>query len=283
MYREHAPTPELQALVTCTWQHTAAAEMQARVVPDACIDIVWRDSRLSVAGPDTRPVHVELSPGTQIVGLRFAPGSAATVLGVPASALCDSRVALTELWGDAARALQDALHAAPDAAAAARCLERAVLARRMRADEPDPLVPALLGRLRPTAARFAGAPPAALPRQLSAAARSRTQSPSRAAAEPVSLVLPEPPSVAALARALGVSERQLLRRSRAAFGYGPKVLGRILRFQAFRGALRARPRASLAQLAQAFGYADQAHLTHEVRELAGVPPSQLKLEAERQG
>jgi transcriptional regulator GlxA family with amidase domain len=87
--------------------------------------------------------------------------------------------------------------------------------------------------------------------------------------------------VAQLARATGVSERQLLRRARSAFGYGPKLLGRILRFQAFRSALRDQPQASLAQLALALGYADQAHLTHDVAELAGVPPSQLKREALR--
>jgi AraC-like DNA-binding protein len=79
--------------------------------------------------------------------------------------------------------------------------------------------------------------------------------------------------VAAVADALGWSERQLHRRSLAAFGYGPKVLGRILRFD--RAMRMARRGAGLASVAHATGYADQAHLAREVRSLAGVPMTAL--------
>lgn len=68
---------------------------------------------------------------------------------------------------------------------------------------------------------------------------------------------------------LGFSERHLRRRSLALFGYGPKTLQRILRFQRALAAVRAgRP---AAEAAHATGYSDQAHLAHEVRRLAGVP------------
>ena len=84
------------------------------------------------------------------------------------------------------------------------------------------------------------------------------------------------PSVAQLAAAAGVSERQLLRRCDAAFGYGPKMLARVLRFQAFVRALRGPSQLGLAELALSLGYADQAHLAHETSELAGRTPSQLR-------
>jgi AraC-like DNA-binding protein len=74
--------------------------------------------------------------------------------------------------------------------------------------------------------------------------------------------------VADMADELGLSERQLHRRSLAAFGYGPKVLHRVLRFgqaldMAYAGV-------AFADVAHRSGYADQAHLSREVKSLTGV-------------
>jgi AraC-like DNA-binding protein len=81
--------------------------------------------------------------------------------------------------------------------------------------------------------------------------------------------------VASLAERLGYSERQLQRRCVAAFGFGPKTLDRILRFQRFRDLSLSRPRVGLARLAAEAGYADQAHLTREARRLGGATPRTL--------
>ena len=79
-----------------------------------------------------------------------------------------------------------------------------------------------------------------------------------------------------LAGDLGLGERQLRRRAAAAFGYGPKVLARVLRFAAAVERLRAAPGVPLAVLAVETGYADQAHLTHESRALSGLSPGRLR-------
>ena len=84
---------------------------------------------------------------------------------------------------------------------------------------------------------------------------------------------PDPPS--ALARRAGITERQLHRRSLAAVGYGPKLLQRVLRFQAFLAACRD-PGSSLSELAARVGYADQSHLSREARALATLTPAQLR-------
>src|SRR5690606_41603463 len=76
-------------------------------------------------------------------------------------------------------------------------------------------------------------------------------------------------SVREAADRVGLSERQLRRRSLAAFGYGPKTLQRVLRFQ--RALRLARAGVPLADAALAAGYSDQAHFAHEVRDLAGEP------------
>jgi AraC-like DNA-binding protein len=75
--------------------------------------------------------------------------------------------------------------------------------------------------------------------------------------------------VGAAAEAVGLSERQLHRRSLNAFGYGPKTLARVLRLG--RAVGLARGGVPFATVAVRAGYADQAHLSREVRSLAGVP------------
>jgi AraC-like DNA-binding protein len=77
--------------------------------------------------------------------------------------------------------------------------------------------------------------------------------------------------VADLARELGLSERQLLRRFDDAVGYGPKVLARVLRLLELRGD-------GLAALALQAGYADQAHMSAEARRLTGLTPAELRAE-----
>ncbi|MBS4105074.1 helix-turn-helix domain-containing protein, partial [Tsukamurella paurometabola] len=72
----------------------------------------------------------------------------------------------------------------------------------------------------------------------------------------------------------GLGEGPLPRPARRSFGYGPKTLARIQRFQRVVGPLRAGR--ALADIAAAAGYADQAHLPREVRALTGVPPPALR-------
>jgi AraC-like DNA-binding protein len=81
-----------------------------------------------------------------------------------------------------------------------------------------------------------------------------------------------------LADDLGLSERQLRRRCRAAAGYGPKTLGRVLRFRRYLALSDAQgPDADLAGLAWEAGYADQPHLTRECTRLTGLTPAALAL------
>jgi AraC-like DNA-binding protein len=81
-------------------------------------------------------------------------------------------------------------------------------------------------------------------------------------------------SVAAGAARIGLSERQLHRRCADAFGYGMKTLARVLRMQrAVRLVAASTP---LAVVAADTGYADQAHLTREVKALTGVTPAALR-------
>ena len=76
--------------------------------------------------------------------------------------------------------------------------------------------------------------------------------------------------VLSLAGSVGLSERQLHRRCLNAFGYGPKMLDRVLRMNVALD--RARTGVALADVAVLTGYADQAHFTRDVKALTGLPP-----------
>ncbi|MGW2013851.1 helix-turn-helix domain-containing protein [Streptomyces sp. NPDC001927] len=119
-------------------------EEPVAVLPDGCMDLLWHDGRLFVAGPDTFAYVPEAGPGPY-AGLRFAPGDAPALLGVPASVLRDRRVELGALWGEArARRLAERVSAAPDPAAA---LEALAVDRAADAQDPDPLIRAVARRL----------------------------------------------------------------------------------------------------------------------------------------
>lgn len=133
MYQER-PSLLRSAVV---WQNTASRGHP--VIPDGCMDLVWTPGRLLVAGPDTRAKTSGAPTGTPYAGVRFAPGTAPALLGVPARELRDLRVEAGQLWGGAvARRLAERVDAAADPAAA---LEEIALHRAAAApDGPAPLL-----------------------------------------------------------------------------------------------------------------------------------------------
>lgn len=76
----------------------AVRSSDGTVLPDGCMDLVWRDGAVLVAGPDTGPFTVTASPEPG-VGVRFPPGLLPHLLGVPAAHLRDQRVPLDDVVG----------------------------------------------------------------------------------------------------------------------------------------------------------------------------------------
>ncbi len=108
-----------------------------------------------------------------------------------------------------------------------------------------------------------------LPAMRAAVVARMRQIPDPDAAAPAILVgLRAGRSVREVAQKLGLSERHLHRRTVAGFGYAPKTLQRVVRFQ--RALRLARSGVAAVDVAVAAGYADQAHLSHYVKRLSGV-------------
>ena len=77
------------------------------------------------------------------------------------------------------------------------------------------------------------------------------------------------------ALALGWSRKRLARRFHDATGLLPREFAALARFERLTRALEADPNAPLAGAAAAAGYADQPHMTREVRRFASMTPGEL--------
>lgn len=82
-------------------------------------------------------------------------------------------------------------------------------------------------------------------------------------------------SVDTVARECGMSPRQFRRAVRQASGLAPKTLQRVGRLHRTLEMARHQPGLPLAGLAAAAGYADQAHLARDARQLADLTPREL--------
>ena len=238
-YQELVPPPALARYVACLWVHRIGDGAEAYVqpvFPDGCIDVVAMGDDVMLAGPATRSTTLRLAPDTLTVGVRFRTGAAPPLAGVSAVEMRDQDVPLEGLWGGTGAEIS------------ARVAESSDWKARLGV-----MVDGLVGRL----------------------SGAHTLDPLGIGIAPMLAERPERP-VALLASDVGLSERQLRRRVEDAVGYSPRMLTRILRFQRFLHAARASgPGRHLARLAAEAGYADQAHLTRESRQLGGLPPAAL--------
>jgi AraC-like DNA-binding protein len=239
-YREYPPPAALADHLVCIWTQVVphgGEPLSQRVLPDGCLDIVLVNGETPlVAGPWTEPFTVRFAPGTAVIGARWYPGRAPSLLRLSAAALLNQSVALGDVWSHTSSAPIEQIAGEPTLAARRAALEAALLGRLGRAAAPD-------GAMR-AAVRWIARHP-----------RGR---------------------VGQLSEWLGISGRQLQRRFAVAVGYGPKQFQSVLRFQRLlRLATHTPGLRTISQLSAAAGYADQAHMTREFQRFAGLTPSQM--------
>ena len=238
-YLPVASPPTLDRYLACSW--TAEPTGCHRLVPDACIDMLWiSNGAIWVCGPETAAWDFELPDGTSAVGVRFLPGVGPALLGISAASITDTRVPLRDVLGsDADDDLRSEIDSARSPDGRRRALER--------------LVEQLVAQAAPSCHH-----------ELEFAER-------------VLNVLASTPraNAAHLAGQLGITVRQLHRRCLAAFGYGPSTLARLLRLQRFLALVESTDgeRHSLARLAIEAGYSDQPHLARDCRAITGLAPT----------
>lgn len=262
-YRERPPPPGLEGTVQVAWAHARPAPHGApipspghRVLPETGVSLCFRcrrdpdgtarDAGLLLMGPIASVRFYRPDPGDHLEAVRIRPELCRDLLRVAPEEHTD---ALTPL-GDVA--------------------------------------PGLLRRLLPAlaATRASREALALLFREIGRLTEERPPSPearlARAALDPLRAVHGGRVRVAALAAALGVSERHLRRLVRRVGGTTPKRFQRVERLNRLVAAADATARPPWSRLAAATGYFDQAHAIQEVGAFAGLTPARLHRERRAQ-
>ncbi|HEU4829789.1 MAG TPA: helix-turn-helix transcriptional regulator, partial [Gemmatimonadales bacterium] len=236
-YFEFDPAPALARHVTSYWGFRV-------LVPDPPVHRIWPDGCIALAaistaegahwtlvGPRMGPLDVPAQADAAYWGVRFWPDAGATLLGMHATELRD-----VTLFSPASL-----LHliGPPPSALAGSDQGAATTAL-------DSLFEPLVRRCRPLddAVRHAVV-------AIVAAGGARP--------------------IGDIAAEIGIGDRQLQRRFRAAVGLTPKQFARIRRLRAAGASLLAGGQ-SWAGVAASHGFADQSHLIHEFSQLTGLTP-----------
>lgn len=191
----------------------------------------------AVIGGVRATFHVrDVSRPSRSVGAMLRPGASRALLGPPAGELAGCHTPLELLWGRDVDLLREQLRGLRAPAAQLAAFESFLVARVRSAPGPEcalRLDPAMRHALR---------------------------------------LLDGGASVRAVENELAMSPRRFIATFRDAIGLAPKRHGRVVRFQRAVAALTRAHDRGLAAVALDAGYSDQAHLTREFHEHAGMTP-----------
>lgn len=188
-----------------------------------------------VSGLHDRPAHIHHGGTQEGIQLDLTPAGARRLLGGPVAELAGVSAELADVLGRSAAGLREALAGVPDWPDRYRLVEHA-LADWLTTGRPNDPAPEV-GH----AWRLVVGSGGTLP-------------------------------IRRIAAVVGWSPRHLGERFRAEYGLPPKTVARVARFGRSHALLRRRG-TSIADVASRCGYADQAHLTREWRDIAGVTPT----------
>ena len=251
-YREIPPKAPLNRVVECFWALEGEAAQAAgpeRILPDGCIELILNfgaefsqhcddgpqlQPRNFLVGQMTGPIIISPTGRVELLGIRFHPGGTFPLLRLPLHEITDQVV---ELGGLSSRLERDLMRVTAESSfihEKIRAVE-ALLTDYLVNAKNDSWLMRLAGRIVDSRGLL---------------------------------------SVDQLANDAGVSSRQLERRFLREVGVGPKVLGRIIRFQqVFRAVEQCN--AAWAEIAIECGYYDQAHLIRDFNQFAQQTPAVL--------
>lgn len=103
MYHEISPGKQFEYSVECFWSSQSTGESSSgyRVLPDGCADLIFdltpgREGAYWV-GTMTKALVVEGRGPQNLFGIRFHPGGAKGLLGIPLNQLTDERISFQEV------------------------------------------------------------------------------------------------------------------------------------------------------------------------------------------
>ncbi len=249
-YRQISPTPALRPFVQCYWllegKQPVTAGRQELLHPDGGTGINFNlGGRMTVDGwlpvngvrfdgVNRRSYTLELAGRPEAFGVRFLPGGAHRLFGIPMDELAlrnlDATTVLPEFGGNWLERLMET----ETLVDRLRLVEHALLRRLSAAVAPSPLIQQGLAEIAATRGQ------------------SRIQS---------------------LADRIGVSGRQLERAFARHVGLSPKTYARLIRVRHARAAIKQRNGAALVDIALDTGFFDQAHFVRDFKAVVGMAPA----------
>lgn len=255
IHHRYVPRPPLATFVESFWLYEGERPLHTkeRRLPDGAMGLVINlhddlirlyDVRTPsqyadyhgcvISGAHTTSVLLDTASLVSTLGVNFRPGGALPFLPLPASELRDTTLSLETLWGDEVADMCGQLLDAPTHMARFLILERFLLARLSLSRAAHPAIACALAAMRAAAS---------------------------------------PPTVAALADQIGLSQTRLIQVFREAVGLPPKQYMRVRRFQRALRQLDSGSVRNWGDVVTGCGYFDQAHLIHDFQALAGLAPS----------
>ena len=236
---QHAASPLLAPYVESYWScRVLEPPATVQLVPDALVDLTFDlvQKRAFVSGPIEAGESYEHTRPAELLGASIKPGAVMPILGVSPKSLKREWQPLTEVIGEVAESLTALIVSAPSRAEQLVRLDAFLLAR-VFATVSEPRVREAVAAIEASEGGV---------------------------------------DVEALGKLAGASPRNLGRLFDDWVGMPPKRFARIVRLQAALRRLQENPEESLSALALDCGFADQAHLTRELRAMSGLAPGELQ-------
>ena len=267
------PKMPLGSLVECLWywEGAPAPHRQERLLPQgqAAMILNLRDDPIAIyedeggarsygtavfSGARSNCFTIDCDQQERVVGVQFAAGGAFPFFPMPISELEDASFDMADLWGREAAWMRERVLAAetPRAMleALAVCLE-------------ERLSMAFCGAATKTcSSRFRAVLGNSVPLHPAVVYMARELD-----------ICDGPARVQAVTGKIGMSQRRIAQLFHEQVGVSPKTFHRVRRFQHTIQRLHGARQVNWAELALDCGYYDQAHLSHDFRQIAGMTPS----------
>jgi len=250
-YYERRPQPPLSRFVECFWtlESDVPSTQPEQILPDGCVELILNfgsrfsqhgDGKLKLqprsflVGQMTGPILISPTGPVQLLGIRFHPGGTLPFLRLPLHEITDQVVDLGSLSSKLERELLGVTSQSPLLSEKVTAVET-FLTNQLLNTKDNSWLMMLAARIVDSGGLVA---------------------------------------VDRLANHAGISSRQLERRFLREVGLGPKLLGRIIRFQQVFRAVE-QSNSAWAEVAIACGYYDQAHLIRDFNQFARQTPAVL--------
>jgi AraC-like DNA-binding protein len=232
------PAPTIASFVELFWHDDRYRELthRERVLPAGAFTLVFElESRVGVVtGLRSKCIEFDTRLVGTVVGVLFRAGGARAFFPGSAEAFYDRSVPLDVLWGDGANETCERLRADSDPSARFATLDQALTCRLQAHASLHPAVERGLREFR---------------------------------------LVPHVHRVLEVVEQAGLSRRRFSQLFREQVGTTPKLYCRLRRFAWVVQQLSTGHDVDWADVAQAAGYSDQAHLVHDFQEFSGLSPA----------